>query len=66
VAWAGQFDGSFWEVVLIAPLMALMGGGALMQSASGTGGNALGQGISGAFTFVVIQTCMTAGKGAAS
>ena len=42
----------FWDVVLIAALLALMGGAALMQSAAGTGGNALGQGISGGFSFV--------------
>ena len=42
----------FWDVVLIAALLALMGGAALMQAAAGTGGNALGQGISGGFTFV--------------
>src|SRR3954452_21568145 len=42
----------FWDVVLIAALLAILGGAALMQSAAGTGGNALGQGISGGFTFV--------------
>jgi hypothetical protein len=42
----------FWDVVLIAALLALMGGAALMQAAADTGGNALGQGISGGFTFV--------------
>jgi hypothetical protein len=42
----------FWDVVLIAALLAVLGGAALMQSAAGTGGNALGQGISGGFTFV--------------
>jgi len=42
----------FWDVVLIAALLALMGGAALMHSAADTGGNALGQGISGGFTFV--------------
>jgi hypothetical protein len=42
----------FWDVVLIAALLALMGGAALMQSAAGTGGNALGQAISGGFTCV--------------
>jgi len=42
----------FWDVVLVAALLALMGGAALMHSAADTGGNALGQGISGGFTFV--------------
>ena len=62
----GWVSRRFWDAVLIAALLALMGGAALMHSAAGTGGNALGQGISGGFTFVVMQTCMTAGKGAAS
>jgi len=42
----------FWDVVIVAALLALLGGAALMQAAMGTGGVALGQGLSGGVTFV--------------
>jgi hypothetical protein len=42
----------FWDVVLICALIALLAGAAVMHQIAGTGGNALGQGASGGFTFL--------------
>jgi hypothetical protein len=48
----GKLFSGFWTVVLGLALIAWLAGVVVMTAVAGNGGNALGQGIKGGFTFV--------------